>query len=56
MTFVVWSIIGFIILVGASAAAFLWAGRDDEQNEYSGAVEGDQRNFNRRAHPHPAAD
>lgn len=56
MTIVVWLIIAFTILSGACALLFIWAGRDDERNDQSGAVEGDQLHFNRRARPHPAAD
>ncbi|WP_421591125.1 hypothetical protein [Shinella sp. M27] len=56
MNWIVWGIVAFVILCGACALAFEWAGRDDERNEYSGAVEGDQLHFNRQAYPHPAAD
>lgn len=51
MTWIVWTIIGFTILVGACALAFIWAGSDDERNEQSGAIEGDQRHFDQRSSP-----
>lgn len=51
MSIVVWLIIGFTVLSGVCALAFIWAGRDDELNEYSGAVEGDQRHFGQRSSP-----
>jgi hypothetical protein len=49
MTWIIWIAIAFGILCGACAAAFIWAGSDDERNEHSGAIEGDQRNFGQRS-------
>lgn len=51
MNWVVWLIIAFTILSGACALLFIWAGLDDERNEQSGAVEGDQRHFGQRSSP-----
>lgn len=45
MTWLIYGFIAFTILCGLVAKAFIWAGTDDERNEYSGALEGDQRNF-----------
>lgn len=49
MNWIVWGIIAFVVVCGACALALVWAGRDDERNEYSGAVEGDQRHFGQRS-------
>ena len=53
MNLIVWGIIAFAVVCGACALLFIWAGRDDERNEYSGAVEGDQLHFNQRG-PSPS--
>lgn len=51
MNWIVWGIIAFVVISGACALAFIWAGGDDELNEYSGAVEGDQLHFGQRSSP-----
>lgn len=48
MTWLVFGIIGFTILSGATALAYALAGRDDASGESSGATEGDQIHFNQR--------
>lgn len=48
MTWLIYSIIGFTIICGATALAYAVADRDDGHGEFSGATEGDQSHFNQR--------
>ncbi|WP_312419756.1 hypothetical protein [Shinella sp.] len=48
MSLLIYGIIGFTILCGATAVAYALAGRDDGRGEFSGATEGDQIHFNQR--------
>ncbi|MXN51882.1 hypothetical protein GR158_12190 [Shinella sp. AETb1-6] len=48
MSWLIYGIIGFTILCGATAVAYALADRDDGRGEFSGATEGDQIHFNQR--------